>query len=287
MAEEKVKKTAVKTDAVAKKPAVKKPAVKKETETPVAEKATKKTTKKAEVVEATPVVTEKPVKKPVAKKAVVDDSVVVPEVKDEKKPAAKAKAEVKAEVKAPAEKVEKVTNRILKKYRDEIIPLMMKEFNYSSVMAVPRLDKIVINMGLGEAAGNSKVIEDASRDLSAITGQHPIPTISKKSIAAFKLRDGIAIGLKVTLRGEKMYEFLDKLMSISLPRVRDFRGVSKNSFDGHGNYSIGIKEQLIFPEIKYENITKIRGMDITIVTTASSDKEASTLLQNLGMPFSK
>ena len=178
-------------------------------------------------------------------------------------------------------------NRVYEKYLNEVKPELMKKFNYTSVMQAPKLDKIVINMGVGDAMSNSKALDAAVEDLAQITGQKPIITKAKKSIAAFKLREGVAIGCKVTLRGERMYEFFDKLVSISLPRVRDFRGVNPNAFDGRGNYTIGIKEQLIFPEINYDKIMKIRGMDIVIVTTAKTDEEGRTLLQLMGMPFRK
>ena len=170
-------------------------------------------------------------------------------------------------------------------YNKEIIPAMMKKFNYKSVMEVPKLDKIVINIGLGDTKENPKELENAIADLSKITGQKPIITKSKKAIAAFKLRAGIPIGCKVTLRSGKMYDFAYKLFNAALPRVRDFRGVSKDSFDGRGNYSMGVKEQLIFPEIEYDKIDKIRGMDIIFVTTAKTDEEAKELLTLLGMPF--
>lgn len=170
-------------------------------------------------------------------------------------------------------------------YNKEIIPAMMKKFNYKSVMEVPKLDKIVINIGLGDTKENPKELENAIADLSKITGQKPIITKSKKAIAAFKLRAGIPIGCKVTLRNGKMYDFAYKLFNAALPRVRDFRGVSKDSFDGRGNYSMGVKEQLIFPEIEYDKIDKIRGMDIIFVTTAKTDEEAKELLTLLGMPF--
>jgi large subunit ribosomal protein L5 len=163
----------------------------------------------------------------------------------------------------------------------------VKEFGYSTVMMAPKLEKIVINMGVGDATSNSKALDDAVNDLTILSGQKPIITKAKKSIAAFKLREGQQIGCKVTLRGQRMYEFLDKLISIALPRVRDFRGISRNSFDGHGNYTLGVKEQLIFPEIDYDKVSKIRGMDIVLVTTAKSDKEAAALLEKLGMPFRK
>ena len=178
-------------------------------------------------------------------------------------------------------------NRVKEKYLNTVKPALMKKFNYTSVMQAPKLDKIVVNMGVGDAMANSKALDAAVEDLTQIVGQKPIITKAKKSIANFKLREGVAIGCKVTLRGEKMYEFFDKLVSISLPRVRDFRGLSKNSFDGRGNYTIGIKEQLIFPEINYDKVFKIRGMDIVIVTTAKTDEEGRELLTQLGMPFSK
>lgn len=170
-------------------------------------------------------------------------------------------------------------------YNKDVIPAMMKKFNYKSVMEVPKLDKIVINIGLGEAKDNPKELDNAMSDLSKITGQKPIVTKSKKAIAAFKLRAGVPIGCKVTLRNGKMYDFANKLFNVALPRVRDFRGVSKDSFDGRGNYSMGVKEQLIFPEIEYDKIDKIRGMDIIFVTTAKTDEEAKELLTLLGMPF--
>jgi Ribosomal protein L5 len=163
----------------------------------------------------------------------------------------------------------------------------MKSFEYKSVMQAPKIDKIVINMGVGDAVSNSKALDKAVEELTAIAGQAPVVTKAKKSIAGFRLREGMAIGTKVTLRGERMYEFLDKLISISLPRVRDFRGVSKKSFDGRGNYTLGIKEQLIFPEIDFDKVSKVRGMDIVIVTTANNDEEGFELLKQLGMPFEK
>jgi large subunit ribosomal protein L5 len=195
------------------------------------------------------------------------------------------KKEAVKETKPVAEKAE--INRLLKKYRTEVVPALTKQFNYTSVMQCPRLEKIVINVGVGDATQNEKFLEDACNDIAIITGQHPVVTKAKKSIATFKLRQGQAIGCKVTLRGTRMYEFLDKLVSISLPRVRDFRGVSKNAFDGHGNYTLGVKEQLIFPEIDYDKVSKIRGMDIVLVTTANSDEEAFAFLQAMGMPFRK
>ena len=172
-------------------------------------------------------------------------------------------------------------------YNNEIKNNLKEKFNYSSIMEVPHLEKVVINIGVGDATQNAKLLEDAVRELATIAGQKPVITKAKKSIASFKLREGQAIGCKVTLRGTRMYEFLDKLVSITLPRVRDFRGVNKNAFDGHGNYTLGIKEQIIFPEIDYDKVNKVRGMDIVIVTTAKNDKEAYTLLEELGMPFQK
>ena len=180
-----------------------------------------------------------------------------------------------------------MANRLKEKYTTEIVPALFKKFGYSSVMQVPHLEKVVINIGVGEATQNSKLLDDAVKELTQIAGQKPVVTKAKKSIATFKLREGMPIGCKVTLRGERMYEFLDKLFNISLPRVRDFRGVSKTAFDGRGNYTLGVKEQLIFPEINYEQVSRVRGMDIVIVTTASKDEEAKELLTLLGMPFSK
>jgi len=189
---------------------------------------------------------------------------------------------------APAKEAPKgYQNRLQKRYREEIVPALVKEFNYSSVMMAPKIEKIVINMGVGDATQNSKVLDDAVNDLTIIAGQKPVITKAKKSIATFKVREGQAIGCKVTLRGVRMYEFLDKLVSIALPRVRDFRGISRNAFDGHGNYTLGVREQLIFPEIDYDKVAKVRGMDIVIVTTARSDKEAASLLEKIGMPFRK
>ena len=178
-------------------------------------------------------------------------------------------------------------NRLQEKYNNLVKPELINQFNYSSAMQVPRLEKIVVNMGVGDAVSNSKVLDDAVAELQAITGQKPVVTKAKKSIASFKLREGMPIGCKVTLRGERMYEFLDKLISISLPRVRDFHGINENAFDGRGNYTLGVKEQLIFPEINFDNIKKLRGMDIVIVTTANTDEEGRALLSLLGMPFYK
>lgn len=178
-------------------------------------------------------------------------------------------------------------NRVQKHYLENVRPALMKKFAYSSIMQVPKIEKIVVNIGVGDAIQNPKLLDAAVEDLTQITGQKPIITKAKKSIANFKLRQNFAIGCKVTLRGERMYHFFDKLISIALPRVGDFRGLSKNSFDGRGNYSIGIREQLIFPEIDYDKVLKIRGMDITIVTTAKTDEEARELLTQLGVPFRK
>jgi large subunit ribosomal protein L5 len=174
---------------------------------------------------------------------------------------------------------------LLTRYRTDIVPTLFKQLNLKSVMQVPALDKIVVNVGVGDATGNAKLLEESVRELTDITGQKPVVTKSKKSIATFKLREGQAIGAKVTLRGRKMYEFLDKLIAVSLPRVRDFRGISRNAFDGRGNYTLGIKEQLIFPEINFDRVNKVRGMDIVIVTTAQNDDHAFALLQAFGMPF--
>ena len=178
-------------------------------------------------------------------------------------------------------------NRVQQNYIENVKPSLIKKFGYSSVMQAPKLDKIVVKMGVGDAIQNAKLIDAAVEDLTAITGQKPVVTKAKKSIANFKLREGVAIGCKVTLRGERMYEFFDKLVSVALPRVRDFRGLSRDSFDGRGNYTLGIKEQLIFPEINYDKVLKIRGMDIVIVTTAQTDAEGLELLDQLGMPFKK
>lgn len=178
-------------------------------------------------------------------------------------------------------------NRLKEKYIQEITPSMMEKFNYSSVMQTPKVDKIVINMGVGDAVSNTKNLDKAVEELTVISGQKPVITKAKKSIAGFRLREGMPIGTKVTLRGDRMYDFLDKLVSVSLPRVRDFRGVSKKAFDGRGNYTLGIKEQLIFPEVNYDKVDKVRGMDIVIVTTANSDEESRELLSQLGMPFQK
>ena len=172
-------------------------------------------------------------------------------------------------------------------YKNEVVPELMKKFNYKSVMQVPKLEKVVINMGVSDVRDNAKALENAVRDLEIITGQKVVTTKAKKSIAGFKIREGMEIGCKVTLRSEKMYDFVEKLFAVALPRVRDFKGLSPNSFDGRGNYTMGVKEQLMFPEIEYDKIDKIRGMDIIFVTTANTDEEAKEMLKLLGMPFSK
>jgi large subunit ribosomal protein L5 len=178
-------------------------------------------------------------------------------------------------------------SRLREKYETLTKPELIKAFNYATVMQVPKIEKIVINMGIGDAVANPKVLDDAVEELTVITGQKPVVTKAKNSIANFKLREGMPIGCKVTLRGERMYYFLDKLISISLPRVRDFRGISKDAFDGRGNYTLGVKEQLIFPEVNFDKVKKVRGMDIVIVTTAKSDEEGRALLTSLGLPFKK
>ena len=178
-------------------------------------------------------------------------------------------------------------NRLKEKYKNEVISSLMDKYKYTSIMEVPKLEKIVINMGVGDATQNSKLLESAVNDLTKITGQRPVVTKAKKSIAGFKVREGQSIGCKVTLRGENMYSFMDKLISVSLPQVRDFRGISPKSFDGKGNYTLGLKEQLIFAEIDYDDVVKVRGMDIVFVTTAKSNEESFDLLNGLGMPFRK
>ena len=217
-----------------------------------------------------------------------------------KKPAAKKpaapkapKAEAPKAEKAPSKKTGKgnaqanITPRLKTKYENEVKKALLETYKYKSTMEIPALNKIVINIGVGDATSDAKRLDEAVQELGQITGQKPVTTRAKKSVASFKLREGQAIGCKVTLRGVRMYDFFDKLVSIALPRVRDFRGVSKNAFDGHGNYTLGVKEQLIFPEIDYDKIAKIRGMDIVIVTTAQSDAEAFKLLELLGMPFKR
>ncbi|GAW99257.1 50S ribosomal protein L5 [Secundilactobacillus mixtipabuli] len=180
-----------------------------------------------------------------------------------------------------------MANRLQEKYNKEIVPSMIEKFNYSSIMQAPKLDKIVLNMGVGDATTNAKNLDEAVEELGLISGQKPLITKAKKSIAGFRLREGNAIGAKVTLRGERMYDFLDKLVNVSLPRVRDFHGISSRAFDGRGNYTLGVREQLIFPEIDYDKVNRVRGLDIVIVTTANSDEESRELLTQLGMPFTK
>jgi large subunit ribosomal protein L5 len=198
-----------------------------------------------------------------------------------------SKQEPTAPAKKEAKNNNKITSRLKERFLKEVVPALFKSLKLRSVMEVPKLEKIVINIGVGDATTNAKLLEESVRELTEITGQKPVITKSKKSIATFKLRENQAIGTKVTLRGIKMYQFFDKLVSISLPRVRDFRGVSRNSFDGRGNYTLGIKEQLIFPEINFDKVNKVRGMDIVIVTTAQQDEHAYALLSALGMPFNK
>jgi len=175
--------------------------------------------------------------------------------------------------------------RLIKKYQDEVIPQLMKDFSLDNVMQVPKLDRIVVNMGLGEAVQNAKLIESATEELMAITGRKPVVTRAKKSIAGFKLREGMPIGVMVTLRGEQMYDFLDRLITVALPRTRDFKGTSPKAFDGRGNYTLGVREQIIFPEINYDKVDRIKGMNITFVTTAETDEQGRALLKSLGMPF--
>lgn len=193
------------------------------------------------------------------------------------------KGDGKSKEKEP--RAQRVPPRLLVRYRQEIAPALMKEFSYSNAMQVPHLDKVIVNIGVGEALSNAKALDGAVKDLTTITGQKPIVRKAKKSIATFKLREGNAIGVKVTLRGDRMYWFLDRLMNAALPRVRDFRGVPRDAFDGRGNYTLGLREQLIFPEIDYDAIDKLRGMEITIVTSAKNDEESRRLLQLMGMPF--
>ena len=231
------------------------------------------------------------VKKPAAKTTATKSAPkkAEPKVEEVKKVEEAPKAAPKAAPKKASKGAPKRVNstRLLDKYNNEIKKNLMEKYKYSSIMEVPHLVKVVLNVGVGEALTNNKAIEEVVNEIGLITGQHPVTTKAKKSIANFKLREGAPIGVKVTLRDVRMYEFFDKLVSIALPRVRDFRGVSKNSFDGHGNYTLGIKEQLIFPEIDYDKVSKIRGMDITVVTTARTDEEAFALLEMLGMPFHK
>ena len=234
------------------------------------------------VEEEEPVVEEKkaPAKKAPAKKAEPKE-----EAKEEAPKAEAKKAAPKAKKESKGNKKAAIVSRVQVKYENEVRKALMEKYNYSSPMQIPALSKIVINIGVGDATQDSKKLEEAVSELTLISGQKPIITKAKKSIATFKLREGQEIGCKVDLRGLRMYDFFDKLVSIALPRVRDFRGVSKNAFDGRGNYTLGIKEQLIFPEIDYDKVAKVRGMDIVIVTTAKNDAEAYTLLELLGMPF--
>ena len=178
-------------------------------------------------------------------------------------------------------------NRLEERYRKEIAPALVSKFNYKSTMQAPKIEKIVLNMGVGDATQNAKLLDEAVEELTLISGQHPLITKAKKSIAGFRLREGMPIGAKVTLRGERMYDFLDKLINVSLPRVRDFHGISPKSFDGRGNYTLGVREQLIFPEIDYDKVNRVRGLDVVIVTTANTDEEALELLTQVGMPFAK
>ncbi|CCZ85815.1 50S ribosomal protein L5 [Firmicutes bacterium CAG:631] len=267
------------------------------------EKVVKKprTTKKvAEEVSADAPVKKAPVKKTTttAKKATTAAKKATTTTK--KTTTTKAKTTTAKEEKVVAEKVDvqpykipvkanpkKEHSAIVLRYKNEIAPHLMKKFNYKSVMEIPHLEKIVLNMGVGDATSNSKLIDAAFEDLKMIAGQQPIITKAKKSIATFKVREGMPIGVKVTLRGDRMYDFLNKLINIALPRVRDFHGVSANAFDGRGNYTLGIKEQLIFPEINYDKVVKVRGLDIVIVTTAKTDEEGRELLKEFGMPFER
>ncbi len=268
-----VKTVAPKKETAKNEPKTKEPAKKAETTTKAAPK--KKTAKKEEVKKEV-----KTSKEPAKKQ---EENVV------KEAPVKEVETTPKKEVKKASDghKEPKVLNRVEKRYKEEIVPELIKQFNYTSVMQVPKLHKIVLNMGVGDALQNAKNLDDAVKELALIAGQQPVVTKAKKSIANYKLRAGQKIGCKVTLRGLKMYDFFDKLITIALPRVRDFRGVSKNSFDGKGNYSLGVKEQLIFPEIDFDSIGKIRGMDIVIVTTAHTDEEAFALLKALGMPFKR
>ncbi|MGH7370740.1 MAG: 50S ribosomal protein L5 [Candidatus Methylomirabilales bacterium] len=204
--------------------------------------------------------------------------------KEKEKEKGKKKAE-KAPASEPKPAAPRTPARLRERYRQQMVPALMKRFGYRNVLQVPRLAKVVINMGLGEAVANVKIIDNAVEELAAISGQRPVITRAKKSEASFKLRAGMPIGCKVTLRGDRMYEFLDRFLNIALPRIRDFRGVSPHSFDGRGNYALGVKEQLIFPEVKYDKVDMVRGMDICIHTTARNDEEAKVLLEHVGFPF--
>lgn len=187
----------------------------------------------------------------------------------------------------PMPRGNKLMSRLKEKYKEEVIPAMMRDYGYKSVMQVPRLEKVVVNIGMGEATQQANIIEAAERDLTSITGQHPVITRAKRPIAGFKLRKGMPIGIMVTLRGDRMYDFFDKLVSISLPRLRDFQGISGKAFDGRGNYTLGLKEQIIFPEIEYDKVDKVRGMEISVVTTARNNDEGRRFLELMGMPFSR
>jgi large subunit ribosomal protein L5 len=208
-----------------------------------------------------------------------------PEKKTEKKAAKKTEEAPQAQEAAKPKPSKKADARLRHVYKDRVIPALVKEFGYKNVMAVPKIEKVSVNIGLGEATQNGKLMDGAVNELGQIAGQKPVITKAKKSIAAFKLREGMAIGTMVTLRGDHMYEFLDRLMNVALPRVRDFRGVSSKSFDGRGNYTLGIKDQLIFPEIDYNKVEKVKGMNISIITTAKTDAEGLALLRQMGMPF--
>ena len=267
------------------------------------EKVVKKprTTKKvAEEVSADAPVKKAPVKKTTTKAKKATTAAKKATTTTKKTTTTKAKTTTAKEEKVVAEKVDvqpykipvkanpkKEHSAIVLRYKNEIAPHLMKKFNYKSVMEIPHLEKIVLNMGVGDATSNSKLIDAAFEDLKMIAGQQPIITKAKKSIATFKVREGMPIGVKVTLRGDRMYDFLNKLINIALPRVRDFHGVSANAFDGRGNYTLGIKEQLIFPEINYDKVVKVRGLDIVIVTTAKTDEEGRELLKEFGMPFER
>ena len=225
----------------------------------------------------------KEVKEKVETKAKEVKAKVEAKVKEVKEKVKEAKKEAKKDTSVEFDK--NYVPRLKVKYNTVVVPNLMKKYNYTTKMQAPKIDKIVINMGVGDAAANSKFLDDAVKELALITGQRPVKTTAKKSNASFKIREGQAIGCKVTLRSNRMYEFLDKLIAISLPRVRDFRGISNRAFDGKGSYTLGVKEQLMFPEIDYDKVNKVRGMDVVIVTTAKTDDEARSLLTELGMPF--
>ncbi|OQA79178.1 MAG: 50S ribosomal protein L5 [Tenericutes bacterium ADurb.Bin239] len=280
MAEDKAKKTVAHEDATKKAPA--KAATKEVKKAPAKKAEDKKVEVKKETKADAPKKAEAKVDEKKTTKAAAPKT---EPKKEEVKKEVKAKAEPKAKKERYTPKVKVSTNRVVRQYEDVAIKALMEKFKYTSVMQVPKLHKIVINMGVGDATQNPKLLEDAVRELTVIAGQKPVVTIAKKSEASFKLRAGTAIGAKVDLRGERMYDFYEKLISIALPRVRDFRGVNKNSFDGHGNYTLGVREQLIFSEIDFDLVNKVRGMDIVIVTTAKTDAEAYELLRLLGMPF--